>query len=358
MNILYAVQATGNGHISRAIEILPFLQRYGNVDVFLSGSNSSLQTNRLPVRFRSKGISLFYGTGGGLNYWKTATSSNLLRAWKEARNLPVENYSVIINDFESITALACRLKGISSVNFGHQASFQSNCTPRPERTNVMGEWILKNYAKASRYIGLHFQQYDQFICSPIIKESVLYAQPADQGHYCVYLPHYSDLVLMRKFQRFKNIRFQIFSPRVKQQETHQNIQFLPVDHASFTQSMILSSGVITGAGFETPAEALYLGKKLLAFPIRGQYEQLCNAAALEQMGVTTHPDIQSMPVHEILRWMQAAPSEPLHLNQTTASIIGKVMETAQFQENSCGKESLQQIATSLMLNPPALHLAE
>lgn len=358
MNILYAVQATGNGHISRAVEILPYLQRYGKVDVFLSGSNSSLQTNRLPVRFRSNGISLFYGNGGGLSYWKTATSSNLFRAWNEARNLPVENYSIIINDFESITALACRLKGISSVNFGHQASFQSKLTPRPERKNLMGEWILKNYAKANRYIGLHFQQYDQFICSPIIKESVLYAQPEDKGHYCVYLPHYSDLVLMRKFQGFKNIRFQIFSRRVKQPETHQNITFFPVDHAGFTQSMIQSSGVITGAGFETPAEALYLGKKLLTIPIRGQYEQLCNAEALKQMSVLTHPDIQSMPVQDILRWMQSAPTPPLQLNQSTASIIGKVMETAQFQESQCGKETLQQIASSMMLNPSALHLAE
>jgi len=38
MKILYAVQATGNGHIARAIEMMPHLQKYGEVDVFLSGS--------------------------------------------------------------------------------------------------------------------------------------------------------------------------------------------------------------------------------------------------------------------------------------------------------------------------------
>ena len=36
MKIFYAVQATGNGHISRAIEILPYLRKYGEVDIFLS----------------------------------------------------------------------------------------------------------------------------------------------------------------------------------------------------------------------------------------------------------------------------------------------------------------------------------
>jgi spore coat polysaccharide biosynthesis predicted glycosyltransferase SpsG len=44
MKIFYAVQATGNGHISRAMELLPYLERYGQVDIFLSGANNSLQT--------------------------------------------------------------------------------------------------------------------------------------------------------------------------------------------------------------------------------------------------------------------------------------------------------------------------
>ena len=63
MKILYAVQATGNGHISRAMELMPFLQQYGEVDVFLSGSNSNLQPD-LPVKFRSNGFSLFYWNTG------------------------------------------------------------------------------------------------------------------------------------------------------------------------------------------------------------------------------------------------------------------------------------------------------
>jgi hypothetical protein len=41
---------------------------------------------------------------------------------------------------------------------------------------------------------------------------------------------------------------------------------MPVNNDGFTQSMISSHGVITGAGFETPAETLYLGKKLICVP--------------------------------------------------------------------------------------------
>ena len=59
----------------------------------------------------------------------------------------------------------------------------------------------------------------------------------------------------------------------------------------FNQSLIHCTGIITGGGFETPAEALHLGKKLMAIPIRGQYEQQCNAAALKEMGVSCQNNI-------------------------------------------------------------------
>ena len=73
MKILYSVQATGNGHISRAMELLPYLNEYGDVDIFLSGANSSLDFN-FPIKYRSKGLSLFYTCKGKLDYTKTALS--------------------------------------------------------------------------------------------------------------------------------------------------------------------------------------------------------------------------------------------------------------------------------------------
>ncbi|MES1222856.1 MAG: glycosyltransferase family protein, partial [Bacteroidota bacterium] len=105
MKIFYAVQATGNGHISRAMELLPYLRVYGQVDVFLSGANSQLKAD-MPVRYRSKGLTLFYNNGGGLNYPKIVSSLKPLRTWNEVKELPVEKYDVVINDFECITSLA------------------------------------------------------------------------------------------------------------------------------------------------------------------------------------------------------------------------------------------------------------
>jgi len=192
MKIFYAVQATGNGHISRAMELLPYLERYGKVDIFLSGANNSLDLDA-GVRYRSSGLSLFYTNSGGLNYWQIARQVlSPLRLFREVRDLPVEKYDLVINDFECITSLACAYKKVPSVNFGHQASFVSSKVPRPEKKDPIGAWILRNYARATQYVGLHFLQYDDFILPPVIKKEILQAEPADKGHITVYLSSYSD----------------------------------------------------------------------------------------------------------------------------------------------------------------------
>jgi uncharacterized protein (TIGR00661 family) len=324
MKIFYAVQATGNGHISRAMELLPYFQRYGQVDIFLSGANNSLELDAA-VKYRSKGLSLFYTNSGGLNYWEIAKQISPLRVYNEVRHLPVENYDLVINDFESITSLACMLKKIPSVNFGHQACFISPKVPRPEKQERMGEWILRNYARATQYVGLHFKQYDDFILPPVIKREILQAEPQDRGHITVYLSSYSDATVRRHLQPLSDFRFQVFSKEVKQPTLDGNILFLPVNRGSFNKSLITCKAILTGAGFETPAEALYLGKKLMVIPIRGQYEQSCNAAALVKMGVPVLKALDANFADAFLPWMAQRRKPCLHLDYSTEAIVSYLM---------------------------------
>ncbi|MCU0335586.1 MAG: glycosyl transferase [Chitinophagaceae bacterium] len=304
MKIFYAVQATGNGHISRAIQLLPYLQRYGQVDVMLSGANATLEAP-LPIRYRSKGLSLFYSTCGGLDYKKMFRENSLFRATREARQLPVENYDVIINDFDFITAKACAIKGVPSIQFGHQASFMSAHTPRPTSKSLMGELILKRYAPATHYIGLHFQPYDSFIYPPVIKDIFQQADSSNQGHITVYLSAYQRHCIEHHLQALPDVHFHWFLHGTQRPERVGNISFFPIDNELFNQSLLHCEGIITGGGFETPAEALYLGKRLMSIPIRGQYEQRCNAAALQQMGVTVLEDADTDHfASDIRQWLQ------------------------------------------------------
>ena len=69
--------------------------------------------------------------------------------------------------------------------------------------------------------------------------------------------------------------------------------------------MTSATGVLCGAGFETPAEALYLGKKLLVVPMKCQHEQHYNAAALKKMGVPVVKKMKRKFVHKIEEWIDS-----------------------------------------------------
>ena len=63
MNILYAIQGTGNGHLSRAVDIIPELKKYGKLDLFVSGAQAEI-TLPYPVKYKSKGLSFYFGKAG------------------------------------------------------------------------------------------------------------------------------------------------------------------------------------------------------------------------------------------------------------------------------------------------------
>ena len=79
---------------------------------------------------------------------------------------------------------------------------------------------------------------------------------------------------------------------IEAKHTIKNVTYFPVNQQQFNKSLINCEGIITGGGFETPAEALYLGKKILSIPIRKHYEQECNSAALKKMGVPVLYDVE------------------------------------------------------------------
>lgn len=326
MKIFYAVQATGNGHISRATELFPLLQQYGEVDIFLSGSNYSLRSP-LPVAYRSKGVSLIYDQlHGVIDIKKTINAISLRKIWSEARFLPIEKYDLVINDFECITSLACKLKKVKSIHLGHQASFTSKKVPRPTKRDLIGEWVLKNYANGTENIGFHFKEYDSNIYNPIIRNSILQADAKDKGHITVYLGQYSTSILLSIFSKLKDFNFEIFCRETKEIQLKNNCKIIPVNHDLFAQSLINCHGIITGAGFETPAEALFLEKKLMVVPLKGQYEQLCNAEALSEFNVIVtdifHEKFNSLFEH----WIQDRKQLKLNITKSPAEIIKEVIE--------------------------------
>lgn len=283
MKILYAIQGTGNGHVSRAREIVPLLQQHGEVDLLISGTQVDVKLAQ-EIKYNFHGFSFIFGKKGGVDHYKTWKNMNLFQFKKDMNAIPLRDYNLILNDFEPISAWACRLQGIESVSLSHQASFKSKKVPRP-KTVDWGKLILSRYAPTTHHIGFHFDRYDDFIYKPVIRSEIRQLSPSNLGHYTVYLPAIDDKDLVNVLKQIPQVRWEVFSKHTKIAYADGNVFVEPINNEKFNQSMASCEGVFTGGGFEGPAEALHLGKKLLVAPMRFQYEQQCNAYALKQFGL-------------------------------------------------------------------------
>ena len=91
--------------------------------------------------------------------------------------------------------------------------------------------------------------------------------------------------LLKKLSNIKDVEWQDFSKHIDKAYSKENVHIFPIRDEKFCESMAGAAGVLCGAGFETPAEALYLHKKLMVIPMKNQYEQLFNAESLAELGV-------------------------------------------------------------------------
>lgn len=324
MRILYAIQGTGNGHISRAREIVPLLQQYGELDLLISGTQAdvSLIEN---VKYELHGFSFIFGKKGGVDHYETWRNMNLPRFIRDMNKLPLEKYNLVINDFEPVTAWACKRRGLESVGLSHQASFQSRNVPKPKSID-WAQLVLKYYAPASQYVGFHFEKYDQFINTPVIRSQIRDLRVSDDGHYTVYLPAIDDKFLIPILHQMPEVRWQVFSKHATIGYTNRNVEVHLIDNVKYNASLASCSGLLTGGGFEGPAEALFLGKKLLVVPMKFQYEQQCNAFALKQFGIPVIWGSNRNWLPVLKDWVEFGQAVHVDYPDETALVIDRLVE--------------------------------
>jgi uncharacterized protein (TIGR00661 family) len=325
MKVLYAIQGTGNGHIARALEIIPHLQDFCQCDILVSGTQCDLELG-YPVKYRLKGFSFVFGKKGGVDYWSTITRFNLLRFISEIAGLPVGQYDLVINDFEPVSAWACFFKRNPILGLSHQGSFQSENIPVPAEKDHFGNFILKYYAPVSKHLGFHFNTYANNIYTPVIRRQVRECKTSKQNYYTVYLPAYDDMHLLKILAQFSNTEWHLFSKHTTKAYKEGNISVNLITNDAFVEDMANSKGVLCGAGFETPAEALFLGKKLMVIPMKGQYEQQCNAAALERMGVPVVKVLNESQFDIINDWLESDKRIEVSYPDITRSIVRRIFE--------------------------------
>lgn len=324
MKILYAIQGTGNGHLARATEIVPILKSLADTDVLVSGTQADLKVP-FNIDYCFSGLSFIVGRQGGVDIRKTIRTISLMQFFRDIRNLPVEKYDLVISDFEPVSSWACRLKRKACIGLSHQNAVLHPSAPKPKFNDFFGKLILKYYSPATFQYGFNFKPFSPVIFPPVIRSAIRNAEATVKSHYTVYLPAYSNQQIQDVLSQIPDTEWQVFSKHLQHNYTVGNIHFQPVSLNSFTESFLSCTGLICTAGFEGPAEAIFLGKKLCVIPMKGQYEQFCNAAYLKSMGIKVLDHFTSS-APELIDWMQNSSVLQVSFPDITDEIIEGILE--------------------------------
>jgi uncharacterized protein (TIGR00661 family) len=344
MKILYAIQGTGNGHLSRAREIIPILKKMADVDILVSGTQSDIALP-FPITYQFKGMSFVFGKDGGIDMPATYLQLSTRTMMNDISKLPVQEYNLILNDFEPVSAWACRQRNKPCISLSHQCAVLNKHAPKPKRKDFIGKAVLNFYAPTTHSYGFHFHRYDKNIFTPVIRSEVRTLPIEDRGHYTVYLPSYDDTRIIKMLKNFGHINWEVFSKHTNKCYVSSNVCIQPIENDKFLGSMASSKGVLCGAGFETPAEALFLKKKLAVIPMKMQYEQQCNAAALKDMGVPVFKSLKEKHHDKIADWLLNRKFIKVDYPDMTEQILQHIIQQHTTKSTNTAQDILKEIST-------------
>ncbi|MGC4057863.1 MAG: glycosyltransferase family protein [Chitinophagaceae bacterium] len=244
---------------------------------------------------------------------------------RDILGLPLRQYDLVVSDFEPISGWACRLQGKKLIGLSHQMAVLHADAPKPRHDDAFGRMVLQHYAPAKVQMGFHFIPLGDNVFTPVIRAQVRQLRPEDKGHYTVYLPAYEDVHIIEELSQFPTVRWEVFSKKTKRTYRDGNLYIRPIENEAFVQSIASSSGVLCGAGFETPAEALFLNKKLMVVPMKGQYEQQCNAACLATMGVPVIDSLSRRNRSQIAFWLDCGEPVQVHYPDNAGMVAERIM---------------------------------
>lgn len=306
MKILFGVQGTGNGHISRCRTLAKALKAAGaEVDYIFSGRDAKdyFDMNDFGNYKTYKGMS-FVTQNGKINIRKTVSRIRAFRLIKDVRELNLDEYDTIISDFEPVSAWAAYHQERQCLGISNQVICQYL---KPKEYGLIANAIMKYYAPVTDPVGLHWFHFGHSLIPPIIDPMTRHEE---NGRIVVYLPFESLENILNLLEPFsQQYAFDCFHPSIEQPLVENNINLYPLSRDMFTQAIASCSGVISNTGFALISEALVLGKKILTKPVLGQFEQIYNGHCLEKLELATV--MQTLNKSLLEYWLNQSSPEPV-----------------------------------------------
>ena len=316
--ILYGVQGTGNGHISRARMLAEhFSHCDADVTYLFSGRNHAdyFAMEAFGDYQHRQGLT-FSTRAGKVEYLNTIKSNNILRFYNDVRALDLTDFDLVISDFEPITAWAAKKAGKTSIGLGHQYAFDF---PIPMAgQNPATRLVMRYFAPTTYRVGLHWSAFGQPILPPIV-DTNLKAKRNGDDYRLVYLPLEDQQQVTQLLNRFPEQQFIQYAPNLTDSEQG-NTRLRKNCLQGFRDDLAACSGVICNAGFALISECLHMGVPVLTKPLNGQMEQQSNALALEQLGLAEV--MYSLSASTIEHWLvYEQPHQPASYPDVAAALV-------------------------------------
>ena len=285
MKILFGVQGTGNGHISRARALAKAFTAYPQLDIqwLFSGrpQDEFFDMQCFGDYQWRRGMTLV-SEGGKLRVFRTVARSAPFTFLRDRRELSLDNYDLIISDYEPVTAWASRRAAIPALGIGHQYAFYHHV---PEQGgNLVSRAVMRKFAPMPQALGLHWHHFGQPILPPIIDLDYMHPTSVIENKVLIYLPFEDNQRLINELEGLNQYQFYVYAPGLPNQDRG-HIHTRPPSRDGFREDLANARRVVCNAGFELNSEALQLGKNILTKPVTGQMEQSSNALALSQLGL-------------------------------------------------------------------------
>lgn len=293
-NILYGVSGEGSGHSSRAKVIISYLQSRGHkVKVISYGKGYEnlspvFDTERIfGLRFFYKDNEVRYLKTVFNNYLKIPSAANSVK--KVVKIIKDFRPRLVISDFEPISCIAANIKKIPLISIDNQHCLTNTKIEYPRKYKkeaLAAKAVISLMTLQPKAFLLADFYYDKiikkntFAFPPILRDEVLRAETSVKDYILVYLT--SDFKQIIDILRQINKKFIVYG--FDKNEQRDNITFKTASQDGFLRDLADCEGVIANAGLTLITEALYLKKPYLAWPIKGQFEQIINGYHLEKTG--------------------------------------------------------------------------
>lgn len=286
MKILYGVQGTGNGHISRARAIAEALKQYPEIEItwlFSGRDRDKFFDMEVFEDYEWRRGLTFITEKGKINNLKTTAGIKPKRLIDDIQSLNLDRYDVIATDYEPVTAWAGQLARREVIGIGHQYAFNFDIPTTGD--TALTNLIMRYFAPADISLGLHWADFGFPILPPIAEIHGTY-KPDNPNKVLVYLPFEHNPQVIKMLRPLREYDFYVYSPGLKDKDLG-NIHTRKASRDGFQSDLMDAKFVISNSGFELISESLMLGKRILTKPVKGQMEQLSNALALHKLNYAT-----------------------------------------------------------------------